>query len=279
MHLKLFFHTISLFVGGQLLALVVSHQLKSIAPLGDLTTTRGIFDILSFLMLFFAATLFLVVLFQLHKGRLVFRSVFIILIFLGLFKLFELVFPSSLSALVAGVFILALYIIPTVWAHNLIILLASSGIGPLFGMQLRWDFAAAVLIILSIYDVVAVYVTKHMIELSHAMIKHQASFALLVPERMRQFRTSLFEVKPGSGFLIFGGGDVIMPMIFLVSVFMASSTLAFWALGGMALGILLNHLLLVHYRHPLPALPLIALGAFIGIAAGFLAVFAKTFFV
>ncbi len=279
MHLKLFFHTIGLFVGGQLLALVVSQQLKSIAPLGELTTSRGVFDILSFLMLFFAATLFLVVLFQLHKGRLVYRSVFIVLTFLGLFKLFELVFPSSLSALVAGVFILALYIVPTVWAHNLIVLLASSGIGPLFGMQLRWDFAAAVLVVLSIYDVVAVYVTKHMVELSHAMIKHQASFALLVPERMRQFSTSLFEVKPGSGFLIFGGGDVIMPMIFLVSVFMASSTFAFWALGGMVLGILLNHLLLVHYRHPLPALPLIALGAFIGIAGGFLAVFAKTFFI
>lgn len=279
MHIRLFFHTILLFIGGQLLALVVGHQLKSIAPLEQVSVSRGMFDILSLLVLFFAATLFLVVLFQLHKGRLVYRSVFVILVFLGLFKLFELIFPSSLSALVAGVFILALYIIPTVWAHNLIILLASSGIGPLFGLQLRWDFAFLVLVILSVYDVLAVYVTKHMVELSHTMIKHQASFALLIPERLRGFKASLFEVGPGSGFLIFGGGDVIFPMIFLVSVFMASNTFALWALGGMCVGIFFNHLFLVHTRRPLPALPLITLGAMLGILTGYATVFTTTFFV
>lgn len=268
MHWKLFFHTLFLFAIGQVLALVVAYELKSLAPMKQVTTYGGVFDIFSFLMFFFAATLFLVILFQFHKGRFVYRAIFIATVFLGLFKLFEMIFPSSLSALVAIVFILGLYIIPTVWAHDLIIVLAAAGIGPLFGLQLRWDVAASLLVILSVYDIVAVFVTKHMIPLAHALLKHQASFALLIPEQLNGFRSPLTSVVPGSGFLILGGGDLIIPMIFSTSVFLTNRQLAWWSVCGMFVGFLLNHLFLVLHRKPIPALPLITLGAFFGIAVG-----------
>jgi presenilin-like A22 family membrane protease len=266
MHLKLFFHTALLFLAGQGLALLVAEQLYILA-FPSSQSGSGI-SLVTFLILFFSATLFLLVLLALHRGVWLFRTIFFLMLFVGLLKMFELVFPTSLSIIISLFFIAGLYLLPMVWSHDAVVLLAGAGIGPIFGLQFSWEAALLLLAILSVYDIIAVFGTHHMVRLAHELMRRQATFALIVPERFADFRSSLSHVQPGSGFLIIGGGDIVLPMILSTSLFVVARPLAYAAIAGMTVGLFVNHIWLVRSRKPLPALPFIALGAALGIALG-----------
>ncbi len=263
-HLRphLFFNTALLFFIAQTTALVVADQLQAIQF--PVVSAADFSPLFYFLASFFAATLFLLILFQVYRGSFLYRLLFILAAFFGLMKVFEIVFPVSLAMLASLVFISGLFIVPTVWAHDIIVIIAAAGIGPIFGLQFTVTKAALLLLILCVYDVAAVYWTKHMVTLAHEMVKHKASFALIIPEHYRQFKALLSQVVPGSGFLILGGGDVILPMFFTVPLFLAHPQSAYWAVTGELVGLYANHLWLMTHRKALPALPFIVLGAFVG---------------
>ncbi len=267
MRLGLFFHTAALFVAAQIVALVVAHDLFALRfP----AYPNGGMPLAHFLLLFFGFTLFLFALFHFYRGRIVYRAVFTAILFVGLFKLFEIVFPASLGAAAAALFVTSLYLLPYVWVHNLVVILASAGIGALFGAQFTWETAAWILFILSVYDFFAVLVTRHMVTLEHEMTSEQANFALIVPEQWRDMRLGTERVQPGSGFLILGGGDAIVPMFFVTSLYAVSTPAAVAAIVGMIFGLLGNHVWLLRKRKPLPALPFIAFGAVLGGMIGLL---------
>ena len=267
--LQLFLYTVTLFAAAQGLALFVAEQLSSIRTFAVTPLFDGM-GVLYFLVFFFAVTLFFLILFHVYRGNALYRMVFVATVFVGLLKLFELVFPVSLSAIVAIVFILGLFLLPVVWIHDLIVLFAGAGIGAIFGLQFHWSFAVVLLVILSLYDIIAVFVTKHMIVLAHELIKRNCTFALIIPEHIRQFRAGLMAVQPGSGFLILGGGDIVLPMFLTASAY-AERPIAGWtAIVGMCFGVLLNHVWLTSSRAPLPALPFISMGGIIGAMLGFI---------
>lgn len=267
MRLRLFFHTAFLFILAQSLGLVVADQLLAMAfP----TAESAPLTMVQFLILFFSVTVFMLILFQLYRGKVLYRVLFGAALFIGLLKIFELVFPTSLSLIVALFFIAGLALLPQIWVHDLIILLAAAGIGPVFGLQFQWHMALVMLAILSVYDFIAVFITRHMILLAHEMIRHQASFAFIIPEKFRDFKAYLSAVRPGGGFLILGGGDIILPMLLTASLYSLDPRSAYYCIGGMVAGLLCNHVLLMKSRHPLPALPFITLGATLGIAIALL---------
>lgn len=267
MKLRLLFNTILLYVIAQGLAIVATDQLKDL-PVPYISMSGEPISLMHFLLLFFAATVFLLILFEFARGKILFRLFFVSVLFVGLTKLFELVFPLSLSLIVSSMFIAAVFLLPIIWTHDMIVILASAGIGPLFGMQFSWELAAILLVILSLYDFIAVFITHHMVTLEHEMLRHQSSFALIVPEFGHDFKAHLASVLPGSGFLILGGGDVVLPMFLSTSAFVFDPILGVWVMAGTVFGVFLNHMLLMSLRHPLPALPFITLGAFIGLLFG-----------
>lgn len=269
MHWKLFCHTVVVFALAQALALVVTRELKDM-PSPFLPIAGQSASLISFLIFFFAATIFIFLLLEYRRGRFLYRSLFSIVLFVGLSKVFELVFPQGLSMLIAVVFITGLFLLPIVWVHDVVVAIAAAGIGPMFGLQFSWQAAAFILILLSFYDIIAVFVTHHMIILAHEMIRHQASFALIIPERLREFKNNLSAVQPGTGFLIIGGGDVVLPMFLTSSAYLIQPGLAWWIVAGTLMGVFLNHSLLVTYRRPLPAMPFLTLGALCGLSIGFL---------
>lgn len=268
-HLQLLFFTLLLFAAAQGAALFVTEQL-AIMRLSSAPTLADGGVVAYFLLFFFAVTLFFLILFHIYRGNLLYRIIFLLAVFAGLLKVFELVFPVSLSMVVAVFFILGLFLLPVIWVHDLIIILAGAGIGAVFGIQFHWSFAILLLAILSVYDIIAVFVTKHMIVLAHELIKRSCSFALIVPEHWRNFRFGLMEVKPGSGFLILGGGDVILPMFLTASAYLTQPSAAVTAIVGMCIGVTINHIWLMGHGHPLPALPFIVLGGVVGMLLGFI---------
>lgn len=265
--LQLFLYTVLLFAVAQGLALFVAEQLSAIRSITTTSLSEGM-SALYFLIFFFAVTLFFLVLFHVYKGNALYRIIFVITVFAGLLKIFELVFPTSLSAIVAVVFIIGLFLLPLVWVHDLIVLFAGAGIGAIFGLQFHWTFAMILLVILSFYDIIAVFITKHMVTLAHELIKRSCTFALIIPEHIIQFRASLMAIRPGSGFLILGGGDIVLPMFLTASAYAARPIAGWCAIAGMCAGVFLNHIWLTSSRVPLPALPLISLGGIAGTFIG-----------
>ncbi|MBI4599889.1 hypothetical protein HY732_03115 [Candidatus Uhrbacteria bacterium] len=266
---NLFFFTAFPFACAYLLGLfVVSQTGGGIGAVRTLQDTQ--LSLTLFLVLFFAATAFLLLLSHITKSGAVYRVVFALLLCFGLVQLFELVFPLGFSVAIALIFLFGFFLVSSVWMHDLIIVLVAAGIAPVFGLQFSEHTAALLLIILSVYDIGAVFVTKHMVMLAHEMIRHQASFALFVPERIRGFGANVASVVPGSGFLIVGGGDIVLPLIALSAVARTSMTAALYGVVGALAGMFINHLLLTVARRPLPALPFLTIGTLIGIQAGHL---------
>ncbi len=269
MRFHLFAHTAVVFGVAQALGLVVADQLHALV-FPTIERAAGSQSPYYFLIAFFIATLFFLVLHALHKGAIVYRIFFCAAAFVGLLKVFELVFPLPLAIGITLVFLFGFFLVPVVWAHDVIVVVASAGIGSVIGLQFSILSALAVLAILSVYDLIAVFVTKHMVAMSHHLIKSQASFSLMIAERWRDFRLPLTAVQPGSGFLIVGGGDIIIPMFLTTALYLERPFLAYSAIAGMILGMFANHVWLMERRSALPALPFIALGAVLGVAGGFL---------
>lgn len=149
---------------------------------------------------------------------------------------------------------------PTIVSHNLVIVLSIAGVGGTLGLSLTPFGVIILLAILSVYDVIAVYKTKHMVRIAQEMIQARAILGLIIPEAWRSHRAHPKEAKPGQGFMFLGGGDIVMPTLFAASVWpqglVASIMVAVFAL----IGLLADHLFFTTQaeRKPIPALPLIA---------------------
>lgn len=98
------------------------------------------------------------------------------------------------------------------------------------------------------------------------MIEAGVILALIVPQKISDFKADLKEVRPGGRFLILGGGDMVFPLILTVSLIpegiLNSSLVAFFALLGLFLSFWIFTSQKV--RQPIPALPPIALFSIIG---------------
>ncbi len=265
----IYFYSIFLSLAAYLLSLFVFSQTNS-----DLGSFQGSSQedqagvLALFLLLFFSMTLFLLMLFKVHRGSWLYRVLFAGGMWMGLMLVFQIVFPFEFSSVLAGIFLLGFFFVPTVWTHDVIVILASAGIGPIFGAHFSPQTAILLLIILSVYDYIAVFVTQHMASLAHELVRHQASFALFVPEGFRDFGAHISQVRPGAGFLILGGGDLIIPMILLTAVASTSMAVALCGVIGLVGSMTINHYALVVLHKPIPALPALTLGLIGGISAG-----------
>ena len=110
-------------------------------------------------------------------------------------------------------------------------------------------YAILLLIIFSIYDLIAVFVTKHMIKL----VKESKKVGILP--------AILFNYK-GEGSLL-GGGDMIFPSIFSSSLWIYGfHTQAIFSAIGSSVGLLFL-LLIGKKKRPYPALPSITIFSFL----------------
>ena len=124
-----------------------------------------------------------------------------------------------------------------------------------------------ILVVLSIYDFIAVYKTKHMVKIARDMIESGTILGLVFPFEFSGFLKSIREIRPGEGkFLVLGGGDVAFPLIFSVSVLGSGISKSFLIALFSLFGLIANFLFFIKQkeRKPIPALPLISLFSIIG---------------
>jgi len=136
--------------------------------------------------------------------------------------------------------------------RNVTSIISAAGAGALIGASLGVIPIIVFIILLSIYDFIAVFKTKHMVALAKGITKMNLSFTYALPTKKHQFEL--------------GTGDLVIPLAFAVSVlahtkltviypfnFVPSLAILFASFSGLALTL---HYASLKKGRALPALPL-----------------------
>lgn len=199
-------------------------------------------------------------------GKIVYRTFFVLVILGGTQVIFSAFFSPLLSLVTSILLLLLLFNLPRILLQNLVILITLAGVSLMIGLSLTPLLAVWALVVLSFYDILAVYVTKHMVRMAEGMISAGVIFGFIIPFETNGFWESSKEVKPGEKFMILGSGDIALPLILAASVARTSFTQAWVVAAFSLLGLTLTHLLFVSQkqRRPMAALPPIALLSVVG---------------
>lgn len=161
------------------------------------------------------------------------------------------------------------------WAgvKNAAAVISSAGVAALFGFSLGFLPAVIFVVLLSLYDYIAVFKTKHMITMARELSTRQLSFAVTaksLPKRMpRESEPQYMQraVREGER-LDLGTGDLSVPAMISVSAYSLGPNGLLYALA-VGIGSTLSLYFLLRFvsarRVFLPALPPICLGGMIAL--------------
>ena len=221
-------------------------------------------SVFDFLWAFAIVTILVLLLIRWRLGPKVFSGLFLLAIFFGVIAI-GMALAGEVGAIICFVVAVILhYGLGRVWSFDLILVVGLAGVAFNLGQAMHPTTAAIILAVLSLYDVIAVYSSRHMVKMAKRLSAGGAHFALIVPVMMSGLKHRLASAKPGKGFFCLGTGDIVLPAIMAVS----SARLGLWyglaVLVGGLIGLTAN--LVIFFRQdrplrPMPALPAPAAGA------------------
>ncbi len=227
---------------------------------------NSIYDI--FLLLFFIliGTALMILFLKYYKGNLllVLLEFFLIsvpssIIFYSFLRIFLPYFESMAIGIFLGIF-LAVLKFKFNFLKNICAVFASAGIGAVFGISFSPFFVLIFLAILSVYDYLSVYKTKHMVFLAKEII--QKDIALTISS------SEIVEGKPKRSDL--GTGDILAPVMLSVSFLQTNTYASFFAIIGATISVFLIFYFLENKKIVIPALPPIFIGMVLFLLIGYL---------
>lgn len=168
---------------------------------------------------------------------------------------------STLAAVLMGLAFSALKIFRP-GLKNAAAIMATAGVGVIFGISLGILPLIIFLVFLSIYDFLSVFMTKHMVELANFVVKKDLAFT--VTAKAPPIRVGQKERR-----IDLGTGDMIAPIMLEVSTLSISPVATVFVFAGavISLGLFLN--IAWRSKMVLPALPPIVLGMVISLLIGY----------
>jgi len=130
--------------------------------------------------------------------------------------------------------------------RNFVSIVTIAGAGGLIGLALGLVPVLIFIILLSIYDLIAVFGTKHMVTIGKAVTKKNLAFTVSMPSKKHTFEL--------------GNGDLVIPLITAVSVyanglFVNNGLVAGLVLGASFIGLLISIYSVGVKKIAMPALP------------------------
>jgi len=219
-----------------------------------------------FLFAFALVTFLFLVLLRKIKNRLPFEIFFTFAIFAGIWFLTDIWLTTGVGILAALGIMIVKFVYKRIWWQNLVMVLGIAGIVVSIGMGIPWLTALIIMVLLSFYDIIAVYYTKHMVEMFKGLVNRGVIFALILPTKLRHLFRPMKEVKPGDDFMLLGTGDLAMPGIMVASLMQVSMMQAIFSAVGAITGFILMQIIFFSQKRkkPMPALPPIAAMTIIG---------------
>jgi len=213
-----------------------------------------------FVTSFLIVTLFIVLAIKFLKGGKFFILMFYLVIVLGTYAIFSAFMAVEVAMALSLVVLILRITTPRIWTHNLAILLGLAGISASIGLDLKPLGVVIILIILSIYDYIAVYKTKTMVKMFKGLLERGVIFSIIIPQHVRNWFVDLKKVKPREGFMFLGTGDIALPMIFAVSAITISIYSSIAIIIGALIGVMFINISFAYQKKKaaMPALPPIA---------------------
>ncbi len=174
----------------------------------------------------------------------------------------------SFNAFIAQMYAIGLAIVLAIWkvlkpnmyVHNFTELFVYGALAAIFAPMFNVFSIVLLLILISVYDYIAVFKTKHMVTMAKSQEKANVFAGLYIPY--------------GKNVAILGGGDIGFPLLFGgVVMHQFSLGLLSWQLYliplGAALG-LMTLFLIGDKKKFYPAMPFVTIGCFVGLALVYL---------
>ena len=265
---RILFWEVFLFSLTFILGISTAYKLNIIAPVPKIEATPSFFS--QFVLATIIAVAIVLLIIRLVKSvlkkRVIFRFIFLLAFSLGSLIFFE-VWLGEPIALILVLFLAFLWIkMPNIFIHDLFLISGVAGLGSYLGSELTPKTVAILLVIFSIYDIIAVYKTKHMVKMAKEMVEAGAMPGLILPTKVSELSTPLEKTSLGGRFLILGGGDIVFPLLFSISALqdgiIQSLIIAFFALSGLLASFWI--FFQQKERRAIPALPPIAFFSIIG---------------
>lgn len=268
----------SLFLAVQLLGLWVGWTIFTTIPVPKMETAPSI---IWFLIIFAIATGLILLALKFFKARLPFGLIFAFLIFVGADIVFSTFIPWRAVSIALAVGVVGVrFLWPNILTQNIAIIIAIAGISAQLGVFLTAPAVIILLIVLSVYDVWAVFKTKHMVKMAKGLIQRGMAPMIVMPTSWKDFTKSMKivereKLKPARRrvmkYMMLGTGDLAFPLVFAVSALPYGLLSAYAVIMGALAGIVVIHILMTSRKFPaLPALPPIAAGSIIAFALSLL---------
>jgi presenilin-like A22 family membrane protease len=206
--------------------------------------------------------------------KVILRILFALLFSWGAFiaTIFYAPLPAAVSIAIAfGTF---WFLIPLVWLHNLVLILAVSSLGAVFGRFITPWTAMVIILVLAIYDFLAVRF-RFMLWMADRLSQINALPALIIPKDYSEWNFNLkkgekvIEVNPAEReYSILGGGDIAFPCLLTASVYFAQGwkpAVIIAVLGLLGLASVYAIQAKFFKGKPMPALPPIAAFTLVGL--------------
>ncbi len=248
---KVFLMLLTIFVISQALGLIVANNLiklgvKSMPITGDMNNPLEAIYLIGMILLM-TTIILIIIKYKKQKKLLWFVEG------MAIFATTTIVFSSFLPSDDFIVLILALIILAYRYTHtqnilfrNFVSIIAIAGAGAIIGVSLGVIVVLLFITMLSIYDFIAVFKTKHMVELGKSVVKQNLAFTVAMPTKKHGFEL--------------GNGDLIIPLVLASSImangfFNNNFLVAILCLIGSLIGLITSIYVVSTKKIPLPALP------------------------
>lgn len=267
---KILFWEGFLFFLTQILGTLTSWKITKIPQIEIKKIPLGPGSLWQILIYFTILILIILLIIRFLKSRsgkeILFKTFFILPVFFGGIIFWSLWIGDIFAFISISILIIWWMRKPNVLLHNFLLLSGMIGVGSFFGLSLDPLLVIILLVIFSIYDVIAVYKTKHMIKMAKEMIEAKAIAGIFLPPKLSEIQTPLKDLKIGGKFLILGGGDIVFPLLLVSSLVPVGILKSFIVAIFATIGLLFSIWIFISQktRRPIPALPPIALFSIIG---------------
>lgn len=240
-----------IFLSIQLLGLIVTQNLYALGyskPLFTQNINDAINGVYLFGMIIVTTIIFLLIV-KFKKTKKLLWGVEMLAIFSTSMIVFSSFFPYDYAItliLTTIIFILRYTNIKNVRMRSLAAGIAITGAGAYIGITLGMIPLIIFVTILSLYDIVAVFFTKHMIKIGKESIQNNFAFTIAIPTKKHSFEI--------------GNGDLVIPLAIAASIITNGPFKYNWLIAGLViamsyLGIAISLHFVSKYKQAMPALP------------------------
>jgi presenilin-like A22 family membrane protease len=211
-------------------------------------------------------TLMLIMALKTIRNPAIFQAVFTFAMLSGAWFIADIYLRPEFALLAGSAVVLLRFVWKSVLTANLSLIVGVAGIAASIAAGISPNAIVVVLAVLSFYDIVAVYGTRHMVKMFRALTSRGVVLAFtLTPIDLRAIASRPIDDSSSPGMLL-GTGDVAIPVMLAAAALQVGIIPAVASVAGAATGFAVMYMLFLAQtkRAPMPALPPIALGSIIG---------------